>query len=200
VIAAHHLVPEVMAAYREMYVAAAPPYLPIANALEPEVAADLRGRFLAAGSERFDRADCGRYRWNGTLRVDELWHAMVTLASSIAGTALEVRAARWLLLGRGDYALVKDDFRTRPAGAGVIELSLDLSEAFSGEAEQVYADGASGVTVPQIPRMLALVARSPSTTRYDRPLTIRAGGAEVTRLRVWLTPRDAAGGAPPPGR
>lgn len=205
-IAPHHLADEVVAAYQALLGSVTPPYLLVPGAVEPAVTADLRARLAAAGTERYDLADRARYRWNGALRVDELWGALAAFASAVTGTPLAVRGARWLHLARGDYALVKDDVRTRPASAApLVELSLDLSEAFTGEAEQVYAvpvgDGTEqAIVIPQMPGLLALVPRPPPMTRYDRPLTLRAGGAEVVRLRIWLTPAGDAGAAPPPAR
>ena len=94
----------------------------VPHAVEPAVAADLRARLAAAGTELFDLADRGRYRWNGTLRVEPIWEMITGVAAAFTGTPLVVAG------GRGTTAL----------------------------------------------------------TRYDRPLTLRAAGAEVIRLRLWL--------------
>lgn len=205
-IGVHHLAEEMLAAYRALLGSVDPPYLIVPGAVEPTVAADLRARLAAAGTEPYDLADRGRYRWNGALCIDELWSALAAFASGLLGMPLAVRGARWLHLARGDYALVKDDVRTRPPSAApLVELSLDLSATFTGEADQVFAvplgpGTERAIVIPQMPGLLAVVPRPPHMTRYDRPLTLRAGGAEVVRLRVWLSPRDAAGEAPPPAR
>ena len=159
----------------------------VPDAVAPAVAADLRARLAAAGTELFDLADRGRYRWNGTLRVEPIWEMITGVAAAFTGTPLVVAGARWLHLARGDYALVKDDVRTRPAET-IVEATLDLSERASGEAEQIYALPGPGqaIVIPQLPQLLAIVPLAPSMTRYDRPLTLRAAGAEVVRLRVWL--------------
>jgi hypothetical protein len=159
----------------------------VPHAVDPAVAADLRARLAAAGTELFDLADRGRYRWNGTLRVEPIWEMITGVASAFSGTPLVVAGARWLHLARGDYALVKDDARTRPAET-VAEATLDLSERASGEAELIYALPGRGpaIVLPQLPLLLAIVPRPPALTRYDRPLTLRAAGAEVIRLRLWL--------------
>jgi hypothetical protein len=196
----HHTGDEVVAAYRELWLAASPHFLFVANAVEPAVAAELRARLAAAGTERLDVADRARYRWNDSLRVDELWSSLAAFASGLAATPLDVRAARWVHLARGDYALVKDDSRSKPPGT-TVELTLDLSEAVTTESEIVYAEpDGSAREVPQLPGLLALVARTPATTRYERPLTHRAGGGEVVRLRLWLSPLASAAVAPPPAR
>lgn len=185
-IAAHLTVPEVVEAYREMLGAAAFPYLLIANAVEPEAAAGLRAALDAAGTERFWIADRGRYHHNDTLQIPPLWEQLVGFAAGITGRPLAVHRARWLRLGRGDYGLVKDDGHTRPPGRHV-ELTVDLSAGFHPDGECVYADGAGGVGVPALPGLLVVVDRSPTSTRYDRPLTVRSGdGAEIVRLRMWL--------------
>lgn len=192
-IGVHHTGDEMIAIYRERLRAAPFPHLMVPGAVEPATADALRDLLDAAGTEPFAIADRGRYRWNGSLRVDELWAALADFAGRITGAPLAVRAARWLRFGRGDYALVKDDSRTRPPGDHV-ELTLDLSASATGEAELVYTalpDG-PGTMLPQLPHVLFLVERTPASTRYDRPVTLRAGGVEVVRLRLWLERSEPA--------
>lgn len=186
-IAAHHTGDEMIEVYRALLRGADVRHLMVPDAIQPEVATALRAQLDAAGCEPFAIADRGRYRWNGALRVEALWTSLADFAGRVTGAALEVRGARWLRFGRGDYALIKDDFGTRPPGDHV-ELTLDLSIAATGEAELVYAARPDGVALmmPQLPSMLLLVERTAASTRYDRPVTLRAGGAEVIRLRLWL--------------
>ena len=185
-IAAHHTGPEIVEAYREMLRAAAFPYVLVAGAVDPETAAGLRAALEAAGTTPFWIADRGRYRLNETLQIPPLWEGLAGFAAGITGRPLAIRGARWLRLGRGDYALIKDDAHTRPPGA-CVELTLDLSADFSPDGECVYADGQAGVGVPPVPGLLVVVERSATSTRYDRPLTVRSGeGAELVRLRMWL--------------
>lgn len=189
-IGAHHTTPEVVEAYRELLRAAAFPYLLVANAVEPEVAAGLRAALDAAGTARFWIADRGRYQHNDSLQIPPLWEQLAGFAAGLTGRPLAVHRARWVRLTRGDYALVKDDAHTRPPGR-CVELTLDLSSGFHPEGECVYADGAEGVGVPALPGLLVVVDRSPTSTRYDRPLTVRSGdGAEIVRLRLWLVEGD----------
>jgi hypothetical protein len=190
VIAVHHLGDEMIEVYRALLRGATLPHLMVPGAISSDVAAALREQLDAAGCETFAIADRGHYRCNGSLRVEALWAGLADFAGRIAGAALEVRDARWLRFARGDYALVKDDSRRRPGGDHV-ELTLDLSTAATGEAELVYAGwpGGAAVMVPQLPSMLVLVERTAAITRYDRPVTLRAGGAEVIRLRLSLVAR-----------
>ena len=158
------------------------PLLVVPDAIDETTAADLRVRLDVAGASAYRLADRGRYRVNRELRVDALWAELGAVAASIAGAPVELAAACWLRFGRGDYSLVKDDIRTRAPGRRV-EIVLDLSVDMSGEAEVVYADGERTLVVPQIPRMLAVVDRSPTSTRYQRPPTVRGlGGNEIIRL------------------
>lgn len=186
VLGVHHTGPEMLEVYREMLRAAAFPYLLIANAIEPAEAAGLRAALAAAGDTRFWVADRGRYHHNDTLRDDALFASLADFAAGVTGRRLTLHAARWLRFTRGDYALVKDDTRTRAPGRAA-ELTLDVSAAIFPEAEQVYGDGHDAVQIPQLPTLLAVVDRTPTSTRYERPLTIRSGdGAEIVRLRLSL--------------
>lgn len=173
-------------AMREALITAPIPSLLLPAAIDDADAAALRARLDAAGTTPFWIADRGRYACNATLVDAPLWDALIGFASGAVDRPLRVIGARWLRFGRGDYALVKDDARTRPAGPHV-ELVLDLSATASGEAEIVYGDGAAIVSVPQVPTLLSLVDRGPTSTRYERPPTVRGGGGEIVRLRLWLT-------------
>ncbi len=169
---------------REAMPSAPVPSLLLPEAIDGAVAADLRARLDAAGTTAFDLADRGRYRHNDALRIDPLWDELTGFAAGVAGPGATVTlaAVRWLRLGRGDYSLVKDDTRTRPAGPH-LELVLDLSPGTSGEAELVYTDGLATLGVPQIAGLLAVVDRTATSTRYQRPPTVRGlGGIEIARV------------------
>jgi hypothetical protein len=188
VLAGHNTGAEVVAVYRDMLRSSAFPCLLVANAVEPADAGALRTALAGAGDQRFWIADRGRYHHNDDLRVGPLFESLAAFASGVAGVPLALHGARWLRFTRGDYALVKDDSRTRPPGRAV-ELTLDVSAAMCPEAGLVYSDGHDGVQVPQLPNLLVLVDRTPTSTRYDRPLTVKSGdGAEIIRLRMWLRP------------
>lgn len=171
-------------ALRETMAAAAPPSLVLPEAIDAAVATELRARLEAAGLTAYALADRGRYEHNDTLEVLPLWAELGQLAADLAGRPMRLARARWIRQRRGDYSLVKDDSRTRPPGGGrYLEIVLDVSAGHSGEAQAVYIDGTSTFVVPQIGGVLAVVDRSPSTTRFLRPPTIRSVGAlDVVRL------------------
>lgn len=193
-IAEYLLDPGVAVELRAALGAAPIPSLMLPAAIDPPTLAALRAGLAAAGTVPYDLADRGRYRLNASLRVDGLWTELAATTTLLTGAPHLVAGARWLELGHGDYGLSRDDACTRPSGPHV-ELTLDLSEACSGEAEIVYSAGATAVIVPQVPAMLSLIARAPSVFRYERPLTFRSAHLRVVRLRVWLLPATSL--APP---
>lgn len=176
-------------ALRETMAAAELPSLLLPEAIDADVAAELRARLEAAGLTRYSLADRGRYEHNDTLQVVPLWNELGQFAADLAGAPMSVTRARWFRLRHGDYSLVKDDSRTRPPGGRHLELVLDLSAGNSGEAHVVYADGRTGLAVPQVTGLLAVVDRSPSIARYLRPPTIRSvGGFDIIRLILQFQP------------
>jgi hypothetical protein len=181
VIAPYLLADGVAAALRETMTEAELPSLVLMAMAEPAAAA-VRARVEAADWTMYALADRGRYHWNDTLRIDELWAAMTTIAAGIAGAPVTPARTRWTRLRRGDYSLVKDDHATRAPGR-VLELLLDVSAGACGEAHAVYVDGTRAISVPQIGGLLSIVDRAPTTTRYLRPPTVRSqGGHHVIRL------------------
>lgn len=164
------------------------PSVVLPDALDAATAADLRARLEASELTSYALADRGRYHYSDTLVVDELWEELGALAASLADAPVALVRARWIRQRRGDYSLVKDDSFTRPK-ARHLELALDLSSGNSGEADIVYLDGSAAtavaVPVPQIGCVMSVVDRTPTSTRYLRPPTIRgvaAGGFDVIRL------------------
>ncbi len=184
-IAPHLIGDGISAAHGEIFRGVAMPSLLLPFAIDADACAALRARLADAGTEPFWIADRGRYRHNGDFRIDELWTELRALAVAIVGASLEVIGGRWQIFSHGDYALVRDDAHTRPAGRH-LELLLDVSAAASGEAEVMYSDGTSVLAVPQWPGMLALIDRPPAVSRFERPVTVRSNGLDVVRLRLSL--------------
>lgn len=178
-------------ALRELRASSPIPSVLLPGAIDDADADALRTRLAAAGTTPFAIADRGRYAVNTTLRDDALWAALVGFAANVVDAPVHVVGARWLRFGRGDYALVKDDARTRPP-LPHLELGLDFSTRASAVAEIVYTDGEATLTIPQVPGLLTLVDRGPSVYRHERPLTVLGtvlgGGGEIFRLRMWLAP------------
>lgn len=167
---------------RETMREAAVPSVLVPDAVDAAVAAELRARLEAAELTPYALLDRGRYHYTDTLRVDPLWDELTRFAASIVPAPVTLARARWFRLRRGDYSLVKDDSRTRTPGR-CLEVSLDLSSGHSGEAEVVYLDGTQALSVPQLTGLMSVVERSPTSTRYLRPPTIRsAGGHDIVRL------------------
>lgn len=169
-------------AFREMMTASPVPTALVPAAIDDTTAAALRARLATAGLTPYALADRGRHGYNDTLRVDPLWDELAHFAAGIAGAPVALARARWLVQRRGDYSLVKDDAKTRPPGR-VLELVLDLSPGASGGAEAVYLDGTRAQAVLQLGGVLAVIDRTPTSTRYLRPPTVRSmGGFDVVRL------------------
>lgn len=179
--------PEVLAAQARLYRAGRIPGAVLPAALEPATAAGLRTRLSSAGFTPFWVADRGRFAANDTLEDRALFEHLRDVAEEISAERLELEGFCWLLLRRGDYALLKHG---RPPARRSLELTLDFSAASTGEAEIVYGDGRERLfVVPQLAEGLALVERGPEASRYERYLTARVGDARVFRLRLVLAPR-----------
>jgi len=158
---------------------------------------ELRAAASAARFDRFDLAHWGRYDVSNDEPPRDALAALVGVAAACVGTPLERVMHRWVRLGRGDYALVRDDRarfeRLSPHGYDVV---VDLSETASGEAEIVFTHrGQAFFTMPQRPREIAFVRRGPTVQRYARYLTHRVGDRSVLRLELGLVPRKDALGA-----
>lgn len=112
---------------------------------------------------------------------------LTSVVAACAASQVRLVAHRWTRMVRGDYALCLDDdhwMKALPAG-DLYELTLDVSEAASGEAEVVYTHrGQAFFSVEQTPGQLAVVLRGATVARYDRYLTHRVGQLAVLRLRA----------------
>jgi hypothetical protein len=180
------------AALAQLFARSAPRAVFVPGAITAAAAAVLRALADAAAWSRFDVADRGSYH-EATLGTDPLLDELAALACAITGEELAPIAVRARRLRHGDYSLMKGDARSRPAGL-LAELVVDLSDAATGEAEVSYTDGSAAlVVVPQLPRSLALVERTPAIHRHERYLTHRIGAREVVRLYVELGPRGSGG-------
>ena len=133
-------------------------------------------------------ADRGRYHVDDTLREPELFASLADLASGIFELPLHPARARWVLLRRGDYALVKDDSRLSRGLPEHIEVVLDFSSTQSDDAQIVYNDQSGGTFwIPQQALGGGMIDRRRPVHRYDRYLTHRIGDGEVFRLNLVLT-------------
>ncbi|MSP63743.1 MAG: hypothetical protein EXR72_26035 [Myxococcales bacterium] len=161
------------------------PVLILPDGLLPEAATRLRAE-IAPRLSRYEVADRGRWWWDRHSAHAELFERLGALGSLLIGSSLRLVAARWLRFGHGDYALLKgDDGRTSEPG---VELTVDFSEAATGEADVVYLGAGPGDlwAVPQQPGGIVLCDRQRAPYRYERYLTHRVGEAEVHRLRLTL--------------
>lgn len=122
-------------------------------------------------------ADRGRYELAELAAPPEL----LAFAEAVTGLRLAPAFTRLHRFGARGYSLSRDDALTR-IDRGV-ELMLDLSPASHGPPVM----WTTGLRVPQLPGLLALVERTPQTFRHDRYLTEAAGPAAVIRLRVAFT-------------
>jgi hypothetical protein len=176
--------------FRESMSAGELPWVVLPDVIDGATAAELRAALETAGLTRYELADRGRYHHNDTLRVDPLWEELGGFAADLAGGPVTLERARWIRQARGDYSLVKDDSHTRVRGRH-LELTLDLSAGNSGEADVVYLDDHKGVSLPQITGVLGVIDRTPTSTRYLRPPTVRsASGCDVVRLIMSFAAAD----------
>jgi hypothetical protein len=153
-------------------------------------ASPLRAQVDAAGWTAFDEPDRGRYEYNRTLVVDDVFAGLCATAEAIAQRRLRVERAVWLRFRHRDYQLSKDDARERPLAARHVELLYDFSPAMLGKGEVTYTDGRESWLVPQVPSLIALVEREPWLYRHVRYLDHTVGDALVYRLRMTLVDLD----------
>jgi len=99
-------------------------------------------------------------------------------AEALTGLRLAHAWLRLFRFGHRDYSLYLDDALTRIERG--VELTLDLSRKSAGPPE-IWS---TGLTVPQVPGLLALVERAPAVYRCDRYFTAAVGRAKVLRLRA----------------
>ena len=125
-------------------------------------------------------ADRGRYEQAALAPLPEL----LAFAEAVSGLRLEHAWTRVIRLRPRSYALHLDDALARIERG--VELMLDLSPDLGGPPV-VWT---SGLRVPQMPGLLALVERTPTTYRHDRYLPESAGDATVVRLRAAFTRVD----------
>jgi hypothetical protein len=189
-------------AYRQMAIGATA----IRGALAAEVTAEIRGRLAKCNFVPFRLAHRGHYAFLDDVQEPALVRGAVKLAEFVTGLRLAVAVVRCLRLRAGDYVLSSDDPTGpyRPSegnpAARCIELTADLSESSSGEAQVVYSHrGKDFFVMPQLSGCIALVERRSTVTRYDRFLNHRVGEAVVYRLRLTLV-RPAVPPTDPPPR
>lgn len=179
-------------ALRGAFAASAPRMLFLPDALLVHAGAALLES--AEGGARRDQAvaDRGSYR-QVELPPSPFVEILGEFAAAVAGEPLSVGRAVLRELRPGDYALMKDDARSRPPGA-FLELMVDLSPVAAGVADLVYVspEGAH-LAVPQQPLGLLLVERRPGMLRHERYTSLRHAGALVRRLYLALLP---SGGQP----
>ena len=152
-----------------------------------EALADARRTLASARFDRFDLAHLGAYHQSSHAVPERLSGELAAIAAEAIGRPVALRAHRWMRLGAGDYSLLADDqaWTARPREEGVLDVTVDLSDAATGEAEVVFThDGVAYFTVPQRPGQVGIAERSPTVGRYDRYLTHRVGAAVVVRLRA----------------
>lgn len=154
---------------------------------EPRIRA-ARTAILERDLDLFDLAHRGRYAFCDATPDEEVLANVLEIASACAGHNLRLSAHRVYCLRRGDYSLIHDDLTlVESLAPGSLDVSLDLSETATGEAEVVFTHrGQAFFTVPQRPGQLGIVERGPTVARYDRYLTHRVGDAVVVRLRLIL--------------
>ena len=164
--------PEVLAKLRPAYAAAHSLLLP--GACDPEALPEV-------ALHEFDLAHRGKYAF-ADLRDDPLRAELRAFAGALTGARLRDGSLRLFRFRSGGYALFYDDALSRVT-AGV-EVALDLSGALCGPPA-VYVSGPSQrLEVPQVPGLVAVVERGPSTFRYDRYLPAAVGRGQVLRLRA----------------
>ena len=130
--------------------------------------------------KKFFFADRGRYEVS-TLRPAAELHEF---AEAVTGRRLKHAWTRLYRLRHRSYSLHLDDALTRIESG--VELMLDLSRELCS-APVIWS---TGLQVPQIPGLLALVERTPAAHRYDRYLPASVGRATVLRLRAAFASDD----------
>src|SRR5262249_17949060 len=136
----------------------------LTEVVSAEEAANLRARLLAAGLERYEIADRGRYERNFALADARLFAGLKEIAERTLGARLSVSGAEWNRLCRGDYALTKDDGSTLRGPH--VELCLDFSSSASEEAQAIWFNPQESFHLPHQPGTLAIVDRRRKTSRY----------------------------------
>lgn len=158
------------------------------HALLPADVAALRRRLDESAPTPFFLAHRGRYELIDTPAVPELVALVVHVAQAVVSRELSVLACRGLRLRRGDYALQRDDAALRPpCDTRLFEVTVDVSDHSSGEAQIVYTRGRQPIFVaPQITGSLTLVERRPELGRYQRYLNRAVGDRVVHKVQLWL--------------
>jgi hypothetical protein len=105
-------------------------------------------------------------------------------AEAVTGLRLKHDETRLQTFRHRGYSLFLDDSLTRIQSG--IEVMLDLSRDPAGPPV-VWS---TGLQVPQIPGLLALVERTPAALRRDAYLPASVGRAAVVRLRAAFVPAD----------
>lgn len=183
------LEPESLAAARRAFADSAFPAVLLRGVVDDATLRSIRATLQRAPSERFDRADVGRYEQRRPPRIPGL-DALAATAAAIVGRELTTSNARCVRLTHGDYALPRDDDRHRPDMDAWVELVLDVSEASTDQAELSYRSPAGHFVVPQVPGLCAVVGRTPDTGRHQRYLNHRVGERAVLRVTLVLLPAD----------
>jgi hypothetical protein len=160
-------------------------HLVIEEVVNAERAATVRAQIDAAGFARYYEPDRARYEVNGDHVEPALLDELRELAEQITERPLRHARATWLRLRHRDYALMKSDARGRLDDAHV-EVTLDLSEKATEQAEIVYSDGRESWVVPQRPGSVCIVERESWLFRYERYLDLRIEDAVIYRLRLAL--------------
>ena len=148
------------------------------------LSAAVRARLEGAGYTRCERIDRASYDALEPVEEPELLDALVTLAVSVTGRDLSVRAARVMRLRPGDYALVRHDHvhEDRP-----IEIVLDLSEARVPGAEVHYRHrGQVFFVAPSAPGSLSIVERGPTVLCNHTYVSRRPPARTALRLVALL--------------
>ncbi len=155
--------------------------------------AEVRALAARARFVRFDLAHRGAYEVSEERVPDRAARELVEIAAAAAGRPVSIARHAYVRLRAGDYSLVADDEALLAASSAApdagppLDLTLDLSDVATGEAEVVFTHrGRAFFTVAQRPGEVGLVERLPSVRRYDRYLTHRVGASVVLRLRLWL--------------
>jgi len=172
----------------------------IQKALSPDAVSTARERLEQDSFTPIFLAHRGRYAVRRHLDAPELLPALRRLASFVVDDRLSLLDACCLRLQRGDYALRRDDLATRPHVDGrVYELTADVSQGSSGEAQVVYTRGGSSFFVaPQLSGSVTIVERHASVERYDRYLNHAMRDRRVHRIRAWFARPNVEETEPPP--
>jgi hypothetical protein len=162
----------------------------VAGFLTPTAASELRAQIDAATFTTFDIPDRGHYEHNRELALPALFDELRVIAEQVTEHPLRLAHARWLRLRHRDYQLIKDDAMDRPVPTTHVELTLDISDVTSSQAELVYTDGHESWVVPQVAGAISIVEREPWLFRYARYLNLGIGDAVIHRLRLSLSPLE----------